>query len=303
MVRVSAADVIQKVLSSGQVGRMTADGTEMKDLSWLFRWYFPKTRFFNDKLGAWFLPFRTLDDATYPPCRAFLDEKFAESPDTTEFVTDAVNALVDSSGCVKSNIDDGALSDASIKAVWAHIVPPGHPAIPDHVLHAVRSQVGEVVDSFLPWKFLPGGPAVDKVYDYAEETLSALNQRTSLPDAAVTDVAHCFFAMNKNAPDVLKRIAERPERDLTDILCTKPPVDNAPRLCIATGTLGGVLPEEDPAIAKKTVVLLEISKAAQETNDLSYVFSDGEDRRCAAEQVIIDFFRAVQDEIRRRKSA
>lgn len=302
IIRVSDVDAIGKILSSGQVGRLTADGTEMEDLSWLFRWYFPKTRFFNDKLRGWFLPFRTKEDATYPPCRAFLDEKFGETPDITGFVNDAVNALVDSSGNVESNIDEGVLSDASIKAVWAHIVPQGHPAIPDDVLSAVRSQVGEVVDSFLPWKFLPGGPAVDKVYDYAEATLSTLNQRDRLPDAAVTDVAHCFFAMNKNAPNVLRRIAERPEDDLKSILCANGPVENVPRLCTETGTLGGVLPEEDPAQAKKTVVLFEVRKSAQITKDLSYVFSDGSERRCAAEQVIMNFFGGVQEEIRRRKS-
>lgn len=297
MITVSDLQTINAILNSGDVDRVARANTKPSSLPWLFRYYFPLTRFYNPKQDGWFLPLRSREVSSYVPCRAFLDDKFKTKRDVTEYAREAAELL-----CREKKATDRELSDVGIRWVWSHMVPEDHPPIPDSVLKDVTMQVGPISQAFLPWKVLPAHDATAAVFQFADDQLRSLGVRDELPDAAVTDTAHILFAMNLNGPPLLRALGDTPYDDLDDILIRLGLTKNSIRVCIRAGTLGGVLPSNEPASPDSSVVLIDIAQVAKETNDSSYAFASTQDRPCAAKHLIREFATAVQTEIKKRKS-
>eukprot|EP00178_Gracilaria_changii_P019322 TRINITY_DN56078_c0_g1_i1.p1 TRINITY_DN56078_c0_g1~~TRINITY_DN56078_c0_g1_i1.p1 ORF type:complete len:379 (+),score=56.04 TRINITY_DN56078_c0_g1_i1:96-1139(+) len=310
--------LIESVSALPEVVRVAAATESPDHLPWLFRWYFPKTRFYNPALRGWFLPFRASSDATYAPCRAFLDTTFAQVRDTSVHVKRTVELLTDT----HHRPTDRQLSDVAISAIWTYIVPEDHAPIRDEYLAAASAQIGDLTDSFLPWKLLGSVRGTAAIYTYVDNVLRALGFRGTvssngadndhdtaaasadkLPHAAVTDVAHVLFAMAKNAPPVLRRLAElRQDEDLNAVLCAVSPTESVARMVTSTSTLNGLLPDNAPAEPRKTMVLFAIGDVAKSTGDITFVFSGGPGQReCAARKVIEKYFRDVHTELLRRE--
>lgn len=312
--------VIQSVSALPEVVRVAAAVDTPDDLPWLFRWFFPKTRFYNPRLRGWFLPFRATSDATYAPCRRFLDTSFAQQRDTAVHVARTVDLLTDP----QHRPTDAQLAEDAIRAIWAYIVPRDHSPLPSVHLAAASDQIGDLSDSFLPWKLLRSVRTTAAVFDYVDSVLHRLGLRGltpgnghesneppvastgPLPDPVVTDAAHPLFAMAKNAPDVLRRLAElRPGEDVTAVLCAVGPVRDVPRMVTQSTTLNGLLGDREPAEKGKTVLLFAVGEAAAATGDPTFVFSGGPGQReCAARGVVENYFEDVHAElIRRRQTA
>ncbi|KAI0559780.1 hypothetical protein FGB62_138g00 [Gracilaria domingensis] len=245
------------------------------------------------------MPFRATDDPTYPPCRAFLDKKFAVPQDISAVVSETADALQNP----EKLPSDRVLSDFCIRAIWPHFAPPGHPDIPKDTLDSVDKQVGGVVDSILPWRFLPAKPNIADVYEFTDESLKRTGEREALPDPGVTDMAHVMFAMNINGPPLLREVATSIDDDVDAIFTRLGLVENSIRIAKRSGTLGGLLDDNEPAEAKKTMVMCNIRSAARATRDIAYAFSSGPGtRRCAAEPAIVAYVKAVQEELKRRRT-
>lgn len=316
IVTVTDSSRIEAVGNLPEVERVAGVHENPDRLPWLFRWYFPKTRFYNPALRGWFLPFRAADDPTYAPCRAFLDKSFATPRDTSAAVSATADLLTDAN----QKASDRDLSDAAIRAIWAYIVPPGHPPIPEKHLAAAFAQVGGITDSLLPWKLLRDVPSTASVYAYVDGVLKSLGLRggdgsgngnsagattAPLPDAAVTDTAHVLFATAMNAPQVLRRLAElRPGEDVRTALCALGPTEQVVRMVKEDSTLGGLLPDDAPARRGHTMVIFNIRAGAAQTGDLAFVFGAGPgQRQCAARGVLERYFEDVRAEVARRRGA
>ena len=332
LVTIEDPDKISMVGALPEVERLAAVVPDPDNLPWLFRWYMPKTRFYNPTLGGWFLPFRggVSVDPTYAPCRAFLDARFAQPRDLSAYVSATVDLLMDIAGGSGDDDDkkkkkkkggpsDRQLADVAIQAVWRYIVPDGEPPLDDARLDEADRQVVSPVDSFLPWKVLRGVPGLSSLYAWTDKLLQRLGWRgtegdggddavpgTPLPDPAVTDTAHVLLALRINAPPVLRRIAELRDEDadLAAVLSAVGPVERAPRMTTRESTLGGLLPDDAPALPRSTVVMLGIRAAAKTSGDVSYVFAAGPGtRECAARGVLEGYFGDVRDELIRRRAA
>jgi hypothetical protein len=300
MVTLHTPEAIRTAIESGDIERFTGVSSDISEFPWLVRWFFPVSRFYNSNVYSFFLAFRSTTDTTYQPCRSYLDSKFAVPRD----VSDIVAATADAFSNKSKPPSDRQLSDLCIRAVWRHVVPEGHPDIPDNMLAAATKQLPSIGSSFNPIAYLSAKTPTADVYSYADATLRALGDRDRLPDACVIDVAHVFFAMNMNGPRLLRELVSHVDDDLVDIFSRVGLVQNIARLVQRDGTLGGLLPSNTPAQAKSTVVSFDIRSAAKISGDLSFSFASGPgQRRCAAEPVIMAYVQAVQDELRRRKSS
>lgn len=121
----------------------------------------------------------------------------------------------------------------------------------------------------------------------------------------VVERSQVVLALQKNAPPILRAVAADLDSDPGVIFARASPdtTSSLPRIVTRGGTLGGLLPADDPAVAGKTVVVLGIASAAVTTDDPLWAFGTGTQKRaCAAMPALLDFTGAVQQELRRRRS-
>lgn len=115
-----------------------------------------------------------------------------------------------------------------------------------------------------------------------------------------------LLALQAPAPRMLRAVAADLDTDAATLLARASPTLTAtvPRIVTRGGTLGGLLPAADPAVAGKTVVSLGIATAAVAEEDELWVFGTGTPQRaCAAMPALLDFTRTVQQELRRRRDS
>lgn len=204
----------------------------------------------------------------------------------------------------ESDPSDRDLVDVSVRAIWQYMVDVGHPGFSDSLIDDVMKQVGGITEVFNPFVVIPSGKPTARVFKHAEETLKQTpkDEYDDLPKAIIPDVAHIFFAMENNAVPLLKEIAKNSEKNLDDILIDLAIVPNVVRMCTEDSTLGGLLPEDEPAKKNKTIVQIDTKAIGKERRDAYFAFAAQPGRECAAEEVIRKFLVAVQDELRRRKA-
>lgn len=113
------------------------------------------------------------------------------------------------------------------------------------------------------------------------------------------------LALQSEAPKILRAVAANPDMDTGLLFARTGPVDTTLRIAAKRSTLGGLLPESDPALPGKTVISFAIAAAARETEDPLWALGTGTPvRACAAKPALLDFTHAVQQElVRRRDSA
>jgi hypothetical protein len=111
---------------------------DLSKLPWPIRIFFKSSRFYNPAVpGSYFLAFRPRDSSVYIKGRAYLDDKFSDTRDTSDISTKLATAMI--SG---KNMKDPALTRLCVQAVWRQLVPEGHPEVPEDVLKAASKQVG-----------------------------------------------------------------------------------------------------------------------------------------------------------------
>ena len=114
------------------------------------------------------------------------------------------------------------------------------------------------------------------------------------------------LALQKNGPAILRAAAADPDMDTGILFARASPntTSQSLRFVSARSTLGGLLPESDPALPDKTAVIISIASAALETDDKLWALGSGsKERTCAAMPALLDFTHAVQQELKRRRSS
>ena len=142
------------------------------------------------------------------------------------------------------------------------------------------------------------------MHSFAQETIRSLEDGDKVPRQCVADIAHPIFALMLFSPTILQAIIDSPADDIGTIFCGIGLTKDVPRMTLRDSTLGGLLSQHSPARAGKTIVVLNIRSAAQETNDLVYSFSGGPGQdTCCAKFFLLDFFAEVQQEFIAKKQA
>lgn len=313
MVTIHGASAIEVVLASGDTKRVSESGRTLSDLSPLLHWYFPMTRYYNESNKTFFMAFRDDEDETYAPCRAFLEGKYAQERDLSAYVQRAADVLCkpgatagegDEEVGAESVADgDEELAKVAVQAMWAYMVPEGHPEIPEEIIKAAGEQLDSPTKSFVPWKVVSAKMGVPKVYSYVENTLELLDEKDELPAEAAVDGAHGLFVMQRHGPKFLRAVARLGDDDsVEDMFGQLGLTQSSMRMCVRDGTLGGVLGDEE-ARAFKTLVLLDIGGASKEVGGLLYAFGAGPgERRCVAGIAVIKLATEVLEEVRRRRA-
>ena len=94
-----------------------------------------------------------------------------------------------------------------------------------------------------------------------------------VPPDSVVDIAHIMFAMHAFAPPYLRELAAHPFDNQAAIFSRVGLTKDVARMTLRDSTLGGLLRADAPAYAKRTLVLLKIRSAAQQSGDTMYSFS------------------------------
>ena len=94
-----------------------------------------------------------------------------------------------------------------------------------------------------------------------------------VPPDSVVDVAHIIFAMHAFAPTYLRELSHHPYDDQSVLFSRLGLTKDTARMTLCDSILGGLLTDDAPAYAGKTVILLKIRSAAKQSGDLTYSFS------------------------------
>lgn len=299
IVTVRGEQAVRTALESGDVGRLTDVYDSLKNVPFLFRIWFPLSRFYS-RIYGWFLPFRPTSDPSYAPCQAFLEEKFTpSSADISAQVKRAADLLEDTA----NPPSDEQLARTFIEAIYLRFTNESQ-TVPANIVCDVGKQVVQLQNALNPVKAVRAKPAVGRVYRYAEESLRSINVYEGLPTDVAVDASHALFTPQIHGANMLRGLVANLDKPADVNLPQLALTDRVLRATIRDGTLGGLLAENAPARRGKTMVVIDIRVAAHQTGSLAWAFGVGtEERRCTAEPAIIEFYEAVRMELIKRRDA
>lgn len=298
---INTVAAIQKAQESGdlvKVGEASPD--VVKNVQWLVMNFLGNARHHESRFG-WFMAMRKDQLST----TSYLDVKFCpRSFDVKNLAREATNVLDDPSNKKK----DEAFTRIFVNAIGVRFLPKNNSIIPSKLIkNAESKQLDGVLPALNPLNRLKSRRVVKNACTFMQEEVVEAGDKYNLPDSYPVDVAHSTLSTAANAVDALTSLlAKDPEQSVELMMCNRDKrLDTIPRQVMIDSTLGGLLPSNKPAIAKKTVILLKIGNAAKETNDLSYAFAAGpngdKNRHCSAELAILELLKAVQSELKANK--
>lgn len=292
MLQISSTRAATHALSTGDLVRVSEAIPEPENLPWLFRNWFPVSRFQSDTYGL-FMPMRG-DQAKYADTRAFLVAAFAPGKfDLAKHARATATLLVDPDRLP----DDKTLGTAFARAMTSRFTT--RLAELDNVIENAHNQTGSVTDAMIPWRRMSAARNMPKVYDFFHEEL----QGRGLPKSAAVDVAHSVFASLINGPGVLREVAANPNEDASDLFVRLGKVKEVLRMVTRETTLAGMVSPDRPVYPGTTMVRINIRNAARDTGDIAWAFGSGSSqRRCVAEGELIRFVRAVQSELQQLRA-
>lgn len=307
IIEIQTAEAFEKVKASGQLGRL---GTvhPFSNLPWLFRLFLPHNQLYNSGKDTWSIPMRPASSSSYPPCLAYLNTAYngpeASSVDVSAYVTEAVDILFSK----KDSSTDNRMRSVCARAMWAYIAHgkhcPHNFEVPEDVIGAASSQLNSPKELINPFKLFRAR-TIDKVYDFCNAFISATDPKTktgeSLPKELESDLAHAIFIMTRNATALLNEIYKYPNKDVSELFRDLGLSDTALRVAKESGTLGGLLPENNRATKDSTIITINLADIAKETGNSDYAFMVDVGRPCTAKLAILEFAKAVQEEIKKRK--
>lgn len=307
IIRIQTAEALEKAKASGELGRLgTVD--PFSKLPWLFRYFLPRTQLYNAAKDSWSIPMRSASSSSYPPCLAYLNTTYngpeSDSVDVSAYVTEAANILFSP----KDSSTDHRMRSVCARAMWTYIArgkdSPHNVEIPDDVIRAASSQLRSPQELVNPFKVL-GALSIDKVFEFCNAFISATDPKTntgeSLPKELESDLAHAIFIMTRNGTALLNEIYKNPNKDIPELFRDLGLSDTALRVAKESGNLGGLLPENNKTTKDSTIITINLADIARETGNSDYAFEVDADRSCTAKLAILEFAKAVQEEVKIRK--
>lgn len=277
---VSDPEQIKKIEASGDVDRLHA--YETKSLPWWVQFYFKATKFHDDQRDLWFCPLESESNPTYRPRRTYLEEKVA-----TGYSQEDVKKIAQ---LLKTNASDEALAQEMVQVVNRRFFGE---EIPQHITKAAKDTLQSIGESLLPWKYIQARKSSKQIVDYCEQHLSK--------DVHTLDVSHNIGEVVQATAGALKILKDNLDKPVEEIFTSHPLTPQAPRIAVKSSTFDGLL--SSPITPGKTVVILQIAKAATKTHDINFTFSAGTPHRaCVFQDFFLAFMKDLQRELKEAES-
>lgn len=271
---------IRIIETSGDVDRLHSYDTA--SLPWWVKFYFSSTKFHDNQRDLWFCPFESSTNSTYYPRRAYLEEKVAIS-----YRQEDVRQIAE---LLRTNASDEVLTHAMVQVVNRRFFDTD---IPLEITREAKNTVQKLTEAILPWKYIRGQKAQQKIMAYCEHSLAQ--------DVHILDVGHNIGEVVQATAGSLKRLKENLDQPIELIFTKYAPTPQVPRIAIKSSTFDGML--RSPTTPGKTVLLFMIGKAAAQTHDLSFTFSTGSsERECVFKDFFLQFMTDLQHELKQGAS-
>jgi hypothetical protein len=276
LVFVSDPDQIKKIEASGAVDRLHF--YETQDLPFWLRFFFKATKFHDPQRDLWFCPFEATANPTYYPRRAYLEEKVAigYQPEEVEKIARLLQA----------NADEAELAHEMVQVVNRRFFDRD---IPREISQSANYTLQDFGEAILPWKYLRGKKAQEKMMNYCEQNLP--------PGVHILDVGHNIGEVVQATAKALRTLKDNLDQPVEEIFTQQALTAQAPRIATQASTFDGLL--SSPATPGKTVFILKIAEAAAQTGDLLFTFSTGRaERACVFQGFFLSFMKDVQQKLR-----
>lgn len=276
---VSDADQIKKIENSGTVDRLHS--YETQSLPWWIKWYFPSTKFHDNERDLWFCPFEPTSNPTYQTRRAYLEEKTA-----TGYSQDDVKEIAQ---LLRTNASDDVLDHAMVQVVNKRFFEQ---EIPQEITETAKYTVQKFSEAILPWKYAQGIKSQKEIMNYCEQSLPK--------EVHILDVGHNIGEVVQSTAGSLKTLNDNLDKPVEDIFTEYAPTLQVPRIAIKASTFDGLL--SSPITPGKTVLILQIAKAAAQTKDIWFTFSTGKsERACVFKDFFLNFMNDLQKELKKEE--
>ncbi|KAG6558085.1 hypothetical protein Mapa_000266 [Marchantia paleacea] len=288
VVLVSDSAQIVSITGNPDVDRLHAQPTEK--LPFWARWYFSATRFHNKRHDKWFLAFEPQSERVeYSERRKLIVDGLK-----TGFADADVKALADQ---ISSNASEEAIAVTITQIVNGRFMArPGKDSIPlEHVQEARNLLQTSILDALVPGHRQAGEKAQEATYDFCSKNVR--------PGTNVMDAAHNVGNAANIVVSAIMTLKANLDTPIEHLFTRKGncPTPQVPRVVMKDTTLNGLL--SYPGRPSSTIILLNISQAAEQTESLFFTFGTGSEKRaCAFKEFFFDFMSALQSELKSRQT-
>ncbi|HBB35215.1 MAG TPA: hypothetical protein DDZ80_13655 [Cyanobacteria bacterium UBA8803] len=274
---VSDPEHIRTIETSGAVDRFHV--YESSALPWWVQFYFRATKFYDDERDLWFFPFESAADPSFTIRRNYLEEKVGIG--YTEADVKTIAELL------QANATDEVLAHAMVQIVNQRFFEE---EIPLSITQAAKHTLQSPGEAILPWKYSQARKCQKEIMDYCDYTLPK--------GVHLVDAGHNIGEVVQATAGALRILKDNIEKPVEEIFTTHAPTPQVPRIAVQESTFDGLL--SSPITPGKTVIILEVGKAATKTHNLYFTFGTGTpERACVFKDFFVNFMQDLQQELRK----
>jgi len=272
IVFISDPEQIKRIEASGAVDRLHTYGT--KSLPFWIKTFFSATRFCDYERDLWFLSLESDHNPEIGKRRASLTSEIAKVYSSTD-----VQNIAD---LIKAKADNETLAYAITQVVNRRFFGQD---VPPQITRAARHTLQRLGETFLPWKYLRARASQKKIMGYCESTLGGR--------AHLVDIGHNIGETVQTTSIALRRLNENLDKPVEEIFTRRALTTEVPRIATKSTRFDGLL--LFPTVPGKTMLILQIEKAAAKSNDILFTFGTGRNERaCVFKDFFLDFMTDLQ---------
>jgi hypothetical protein len=263
---------IKKIEASGAVDRLHTYGT--KSLPFWIKTFFRATRFCDYERDLWFLSLESDQNPEIAKRRASLKTEIDKgySPADVERIADLL----------KAKADDKTLAYAITQVVNRRFFGQD---VPPQITSAAKHTLQKLGETILPWKYLRARACQKKIMAYCESTVGG--------EAHLVDIGHNIGETVQTASVALRRLSANLDKPVDEIFTRHALTTKVPRIATKATRFDGLLLL--PTVPGKTVLVLQIEKAAAKSKNILFTFGTGrEERGCVFKDFFLHFMRDLQ---------
>jgi len=276
IVYISDPEQIKKIEASGAVDRLHTYGT--KSLPFWIKTFLSATRFCDYERDLWFLSLESDHSPEIAERRKRLETEIAKgySPSDVQNIA----------ALIKAKADDEKLAYAITQVVNRRFFGQD---VPPQIARAAQHTLQRLGETILPWKYLRARASQKKIMAYCE---TALGGRAHL-----VDIGHNIGETVQTTSIALRLLSANLDKPVEEIFTRHALTTKVPRIATKSTRFDGLL--LFPTVPGKTVLILQIEKAAAKSNDLRFTFGTGRsERACIFKDFFLDFMRDLQKTLR-----
>jgi hypothetical protein len=276
IVFISDPEQIRKIEASGAVDRLHAYGT--KALPFWIKTFFSATRFCDYERDLWFLSLESDHKPEIAKRRASLKTEIDKGYSPTD-----VQSIAD---LIKAKADDETLAYAITQVVNRRFFDRD---VPTQITRAAQHTLQRLGETILPWKYLRARASQKKIMAYCERTLGG--------NAHLVDIGHNIGETVQTTSVALRILSANLDKPVEEIFTRHALTTKVPRIATKSTRFDGLL--LFPTVPGKTVLILQIEKAAAKSSDILFTFGTGRNERaCVFKDFFLHFMKDLQEALR-----